>query len=432
MSNVDRQTKIKGITRREFLKNTGIIAGGAVIGSIIFVNPFIGSGCSDGRVTLRVGLSIPYTGAAAEKGRPMGDGKLDAIKYINEELDGVLGIPIEPVWRDTHYDSARSANFVNEYIDRGCLLFTTCSSKEMAASMEIANRNSFPGFTVFSSPILIHPPRHIYAQMPDYGDSWASFSKYFMENIWKENRPPKMALHLLNNPTGSGARDAARALAGNLGIDIVAVKEHPADTISEISSLTSIRANSPDVIFISSTPQPTSIILKNLRELGMTPDITVGCGHAGFTQALIDMSGAAAENIYGVFPSVQWGDDVPGMEKMAEYCLKYHPESYGNMDYITCWAEALIIGEILRLAVEHVGVDNVDQLTPQLVEEFGFKRLDNFDPGGLHGPVSYSPGDNRLAKAVRVFKIQNSEMVAVSNWVDAPAIMYEEYDWFGS
>ena len=194
-----------------------------------------------------------------------------------------------------------------------------------------------------------------------------------------------MALHLLDNTTGSGARDAANALADELGIEIVADEEHTATTISEIESLTRIKAKNPDILYISSTPQPTSIIVKNAVELGMYPGMTIGCGHASFTSVLVELAGADAEDVYGVFPTVSWGDNVPAMAKMTEYCQEYHPDDYGNMDYITCWAEGLIVAEILRLAIENVGVDN---LTPQAVEEYGFKKLNNFDVGGLHGPVS--------------------------------------------
>ncbi len=403
-----------------------------ILSLVMVLTPALAAGCSGGATvdTLKVGASFPSTGPAAEKGRPMLDGMLDGIKYINEELGGVNGIQIELVTRDTQYDASKAANFVNEYIDAGCLFFTTAASKEMAAAMEIANRNNFPGFTVFSSPICVHPPQHIYAQMPDYGDSWAAFAKYYMENIWQGQGKPKMALHLLNNPTGSGANDAAKALAEDLGIEIVAVEEHTATTISEIESLTRIKAQNPDVIFISSTPQPTSIILKNMAELGMSSDITIGCGHASFTQALLDLSGDAAEGIYGVFPTVNWGDNVPAMDKMTEYCQQYHPDDYGNMDYITCWSEALITAEILRLAVDHVGVSNIDQLTPQMVEEYGIQALNGYDPGGLHGPVSYTAGDNRLAKSVRVFKVSGGQMDPVTGWVNAPAIPYEDFDWF--
>jgi branched-chain amino acid transport system substrate-binding protein len=390
--------------------------------------PLLSGGCAGGGNKVKVGFSICYTGVAAEKGRPMGNAKLDCMKYINEELGGVAGQQIEVIWRDNNYDASKAATVINELIDKGCLMFTTNASKMMGASKEIANRAEFPGFTVFSAPALTHPPRHIYGQMPDYGDDWAAFAKYYLDNIWQGSGKPKMVLHLLNNPTGYGARDAAKALADELGIEIVAIEEHTATTISEIESLTRIKALNPDVLYISSTPQPTSIIVKNAVELGMYPGITIGCGHASLTSVLVDLAGADTEGIYGVYPTVNWGDDVPAMAKMTEYCQKYHPDDYGNMDYITSWAEGLVVAEILRLAIENVGVDN---LTPQAVEEYGFKKLNNFDVGGLHGPVSYTPGDNRLSKSVRVFQVQSGKITPISDWVEAPLIKYEDFDWFG-
>ena len=388
---------------------------------VIAAIPLLGSACAGGGSKVKVGFSICYTGVAAEKGRPMGNAKLDCMKYINEELGGVAGYEIEVIWRDNEYDAAKAATIINELINSECLLFTTNASKMMMASAETANRAEFPGFAVFSSPVLTNPPRHIYAQMPDYGDDWAAFAKYYLDNIWKGTGKPKMALHLLNNPTGSGARDAANALADELGIDIVADEEHTATTISEIESLTRIKAESPDILYISSTPQPTSIIVQNAVELGMYPGMTIACGHASFTSVLVELAGTDAEDVYGVYPTVNWGDNVSAMAKMTEYCQKYHPDDYGNMDYITSWAESLIVAEILRLAIENVGVDN---LTPQAVEEYGFKKLKNFDVGGLHGPVSYTPGDNRLSKSVRIFQIQNGELVPITGWVEAPLIPY--------
>lgn len=407
------------MNRKKLLTLAGVVS----LALIITVIPLLGTGCAGGGAekTVKVGFSICYTGVAAEKGRPMGNAKLDAIKYINEELGGVAGYQIEVIWRDNQYDAAKATTIINEIINSGALLFTTNASKMMMASAETANRAEFPGFAVFSSPVLTNPPRHIYAQMPDYGDDWAAFARYYLENIWQGTGKPKMALHLLNNPTGSGARDAANALADELGIEIVADEEHTATTISEIESLTRIKAQNPDILYISSTPQPTSIIVKNAIELGMYPGMTIALGHASFTSIFVELAGADAEGIYGVYPTVNWGDDVPAMAKMTEYVRKYHPDDEGNMDYITSWAEGLIVAEILRLAIENVGFDN---LTPQTVEEYGFKKLNNFDVGGLHGPVTYTPGDNRLSKSVRIFQIKNGELVPITGWVEAPLIPY--------
>lgn len=404
---------------------------------IIATLPFI-SACGEPDTagkTLKIGITTPTTGKAAEKGAPMGHGNLDCIKYINEELGGVEGYQIEAVWLDNGYDAAKVATIVKKFMDDGCLMYSTSSSAMMTASMEIANRAGFPGMAAFSSPVIYRPPQHIYGQMPDYGDDFLVFADYYMKNIWKGSGKPKMAMHLLNNSTGYGARDAARAYAEQLGIEIVATEEHASTSTSEMESLTRIKAKNPDVLYISSTPVPTALIVKNAYELGMYPGITIGSGHAGFTKVLIDVGGAdITEGVYGVFPTVNWGDLVPGMDKMTEYIQKYHPDDQGNMDYITTWAQSLIMAEILRVALKNAGYDALakgDAESWKAIETKGIQKLKDYDVEGLHGPVSYTSGDNRLSKSVRVFQVQGGEIKPLTDWINAPVVRYEDFDWFG-
>ena len=232
------------------MRNKRLLIATAVIclALVVAALPFV-SACGGGEAevkTLKVGISTPSTGPAAEKGSPMGHANLDAIKYINEELGGVAGYQIEVVWLDNAYDAAKVVTNVKKFMDDGCLMFATSSSKMMTASMEIANRAEFPGLVCFNAPIIHRPPQHIYGQMTDYGDDWSAFANYYMKNIWKGPGKPKMALHLLNNTTGYGARDAAKAGADKIGIEIVAIEEHPPTTMSEMESLTRIKALNPD------------------------------------------------------------------------------------------------------------------------------------------------------------------------------------------
>lgn len=385
---------------------------------------------------IKLGLSIPFTGAAAEKGAPIGYGQLDAIKYINDELGGVEGYKIDPVWSDTAYDAAKATTIVKKLMDDGCSLFTVVASKDMNASKEAANRAAFPGMVCFSSPSLTHPPQHIYAQLPDYGDDWAAFTRYYIQNIWKGQGKPKMALMLLNNPTGYGVRDAARAAADELGVEIVATEEHTATTISETDALIRIRDKNPDVLFISSTPAPTAVILKNAYDLKMIPGTTVGCAHASFTKALTDLAGKdVTQGIYGVYPTVNWADNVTGMAKMMEYCNKFHPVYAGNNDYLIGWASSLINAEILRQAIKVSGGEAIakgDATSWDLVEKNGFMNVKNYDVEGLHGPVDFSnPVDKRGSKSVKIFQVRDGKMVSQTGWVDAPNILYEKLEWFG-
>lgn len=403
---------------------------------ILAVMPVLGSACAGpGEKTIKIGMSTPSTGKAAEKGSPMGHANLDAIEYINTEMGGVAGYKIEVLWLDNAYDAAKMATNIKRFMDEDCVIFTTASSAMMTACMEIANRAGFPGIASFNAPILHRPPQHIYGQMPDYGDDWVAFAKYYMENIWKGSGKPKMAMHLLNNSTGYGALDASKAAAEELGIEIISVDEHKADTTSEMDSLTRIKASNPDVLYISSTPAPTAVIIKNAVDLGLHPGVTIGLGHAGITKALVDIAGAdVVEGVYGVFPTVNWGDDVPGMAKMTEYCQRLHPNDYGNMDYITSWAQSLVVAEVLRLAVENAGYDTLakgGEEAWQAIETQGIQKLNGYDVGGLHGPVSYSPGDNRLSKSVRLFQIQGGNIVPITDWIEASVVKYEEFEWFG-
>jgi branched-chain amino acid transport system substrate-binding protein len=389
----------------------------------------------DNKKVIKLGLSIPFTGAAAEKGAPIGYGQLDALKYINDELGGIEGYEIKGVWSDTAYDSAKATTIVKKLMDDGCSLFTVVASKDMAASKEAANRAGFPGMVCFSSPSLTHPPQHIYAQLPDYGDDWIAFSKYYLQNVWKGEGKPKMALMLVSNSTGMGVKDASRAAADELGIEIVTIEEHTPTTISETDALTRIKDKNPDVLFISSTPAPTAVILKNAYDLKMIPGMTVGCAHASFTKALTDLAGKdVTEGIYGVYPTVNWTDNVTGMAKMMEYCNKYHPEYAGNNDYLIGWASSLINAEILRQAVKVSGAEAIAKggsASWDLVEKNGFMNVKNYDVEGLHGPVDFSnPVDKRGSKSVKIFQVQDGKMVSQTGWVDAPNILYENLDWF--
>ncbi len=407
------------------------------LATIIAILPF-GEACAPkaqpGQV-FKVGMMTPSTGPAADKGTPGEHGIFDAMKYINDELGGAGGYKIQVSWRDSAYDMSKVVTIVKDYMNEGCIMFTTHSSSEMKAAMGTANAAGFPGLAIFISTVNLHPPQHIYGPTPDYGDDWIAFTKYYMKNIWKGSGKPKMALHLLANPTGQGAKDGATAMAATLGIEIVDIEEHKISTISEIESLTRIKAKKADVLFISSTPAPTAVILKNAKELGMYPGITVGCAAASFTKALIDLAGAdVVEGVYGVFHTVGWDDNVPGMAKATEYCKKYHPQDYGNMDYLSTWSTCLIVREILTQAVNNAGYDVLAKGNAeswQAIEKYGIQKLNGYKVDGLQGTVTYTAGDNRLGKSLKLYKISGGKIVPLGDWEAAPLVKYEDFSWWG-
>jgi len=384
-------------------------------------------GCSSTPVTtgkeLKLGAIMPVTGPAAEKGKPGIDALLDVTEYINKELKGAGGYQIKLDWKDSQYNAANVNTIVTDFTNSGVLMFTAMSSFEMTNAMGIANKAGLPGLAIFTSPNLYNPPAHIYGQMPDYGDDWVAFSNYYMQNIWKKSGKPKMALALLNNTTGSSVKDVANARAAAMGIEIVDIVDHSATTIAETDALTRIKAKNPDVIFISSTPQPTSVILKNAKDLGLTPStVTIGLAHASFTKSLIDLAGKdVVEGVYGVYPTVTWDDTAPGIVKAKEYLMKNHSGDVDNMDYLSVWCTGLVSAEILKNAVNAVGYDVLakgDANAWKAVEQSGFQKL-NYNVAGIQGAVSYTAGDNRLAKSVKMYSIKSGKITSIGDWVTA-------------
>ena len=389
------------------------------------------SGPKPGEV-LKIGMMTPSTGPVPEKGIPGQHGIQDAMEYINNELGGAEGYPIQVSWRDSAYDMQKVGTIVQDFMNEGDILFTTHSSSEMKAAQGKANDAGFPGLATFISTMNLHPALHIYGPTPDYGDDWVAFAKYYMANIWTGTGKPKMALHLLTGTVGQGTLDGAQTKADELGIELVDVQWHSIATTDETASLTLIKAKNPDVLFISGVPAPTAVILRNAKDLDMYPGMTIGCASASFTKALVDLAGAdVVEGVYGVFHTVSWEDDVPGIAKAKEYCQKNSPDDYGNMDYLSTWSTCLLIREILAEAVRNVGYDALakgDAAAWKAVEEQGIQKLSGYTFEGLQGgTATYTPGDNRLDKYLRIYQVQNGVIVPLGEWEEAPLIKYTAY-----
>jgi len=61
----------------------------------------------------------------------------------------------------------------------------------------------------------------------------------------------------------------------------------------------------------------------------------------------------------------------------------------------------------------------------------GIQKLKNYDVQGIHAPITYTPGDNRLDKMLKLFQVKGGKITAITDWIEAPLIKYEEFSWFG-
>jgi branched-chain amino acid transport system substrate-binding protein len=58
-------------------------------------------------------------------------------------------------------------------------------------------------------------------------------------------------------------------------------------------------------------------------------------------------------------------------------------------------------------------------------------KVKGYDVHGLEGPVDFSdPVDKRGSKSLKIYQIKGAAIVSVTDWVAAPLIKYEDFDWF--
>ena len=133
----------------------------------------------------------------------------------------------------------------------------------------------------------------------------------------------------------------------------------------------------------------------------------------------VRIAGKAAKNQYGVSTCASWFDDAPGVARMKEITLRYHPvskepkyaEEFGSNRYYTKgWLGALILAEGAKRAGKDL---NHETLVA------GLEKIRNFDTGGLTGPISYGPNRRKANDCGRFCKadVEKERFVAISGWL---------------
>lgn len=168
------------------------------------------------------------------------------------------------------------------------------------------------------------------------------YSQVVIDAVMKLGQPKTLALVYENTDFGTSAAATARSYAPKKGLTIVADESYSKGSPDYRSMLSQVKAKNPDLIFMVSYVADAILLMRQARELGLSPQAFLG-GGAGFTTAQFanekEISG-------GVMASTQWTADSkwPGASDFNDrYKAKFGKEpTY----HAACAYEALrIVGE---------------------------------------------------------------------------------------
>ncbi|HEY5996230.1 MAG TPA: ABC transporter substrate-binding protein, partial [Candidatus Deferrimicrobiaceae bacterium] len=168
------------------------------------------------------------------------------------------------------------------------------------------------------------------------------YSSVIMDAILALGKPKTIAYIYANTDFGISTVKTAKEHATKVGLREVADEKYQKGAPDFRSTLTKIKALSPDLVFMVSYEVDAITLMRQSREIGLTPKAFLGAG-AGFTTSQFL---AQKEVSNHVFSSTQWTDDVnwPGAKDFYKrYVAKFGKEpSY----HAACAYEAMrIMGE---------------------------------------------------------------------------------------
>jgi branched-chain amino acid transport system substrate-binding protein len=306
---------------------------------------------------VRIGVIQPLTGSVAYNGTSDINGSRLAVEERNRK-GGVLGRMVELVIEDGQCKPANSVNAAEKLIQRDKVPVISgafCSSSTMAV-MPVVEKNHIPLVTGVSSM----------AGLTERGNRWffratetdALLAKSFAKILVNNLKLKTIAYIGVNDDWGRGGVDEFSKQIETLGGKTVLKEYFDHGTTDFYTLLTRLRAMQPDGIFVAAETQDGSLLVKQLKELGVQSKV-FGVG-SWATNDFVKLAGAAAEGIYAAVPYAATMDTPKNRGFVNAYQSKHNefPGKYAAAGYNAI--------NIIMDAIERAGSTDAEKIRDAL------------------------------------------------------------------
>ena len=260
---------------------------------------------------VKIGVVNSMTGPEA----PIGESLTGGIKLAEEDLKA-KGIDVQLVWEDDTGKPQVGLSAVEKLATRDEVvgIVGAYSSAVTNAVAKKAEQYKVPLVNPVASKeeITRQGYKYVFRVSATTGD----YASILLDMALTLGKPRSIAILNENTDFGVSGAKSARAYAEKKGIKVVFEEGYSKGSPDYRSTLTKVKGASPDLIFMVSYVADAILLMRQSRELGVTPMAFLGAG-AGFSTAAF-----AGEKVIsnGVFSSTQWTPDVnwPGAKQFGE------------------------------------------------------------------------------------------------------------------
>ncbi len=358
--------------------------------------------------TLTLGASISLTGATAKEGAYTKEGYQVCKKVINDKGGVVAGgktYTLDIKFQDDTSKADVSAQLVDKYNDEGVkLILGPYGSGPTEAVAAVIERNGqvMADSAGADDKIFDKGYQRSFAVLSPATSYVGSMVQAI--NDLADPRPRTIAFISADDGFSKTATQGGVDKAKELGFKVVAEEYVPEKTTDVSAALTKIKPKNPDVIIGSVHLSEGIAIIKQAKELGVTPA-------GGFAETVAppipDFAKTLAASAEGVLGSTQWTPRTVGSEKYfgtaADYAETF-AGMYGGSQPTYQSAQATAACLALVLAVQKAGTTEPDKVRDALAA---------LDTPSFFGPIKFNKHGMNVTKQMSVIQVQNGKPVPV-------------------
>ena len=245
---------------------------------------------AQGKAPFRFGCLMPTTGSEAGYGLDFVKTYEMAVKDINDK-GGINGRPLEMIVLDTQAKPELAIPAFNRLVEvEKVPLVIAAWSSVVKALAPIANRtNTLLISNGANAPEIATLGEYVYTVFPLAEVDVTALANYTHANLKKK----KAAVLYINHDSGIGGAKIYREAFTKAGGEVVTFEAYDPKTTDFTGLLLKVRVANPDVVHMHSLITELSTIMSQMRQLGMTQQIT--SYSAGYNPKLLSQLGAASE-----------------------------------------------------------------------------------------------------------------------------------------
>ncbi len=334
--------------------------------------------------TIKIGAILSVTGPASNLGAPEAKTLEMLVNDINSK-GGISGRHIELLIKDTGGSPEKAISFARQLIEEEKVfaIIGPSTSGETMAIKNVAEEGKTILISCAAADVIVNPlAQYVFKVAPR--DSFA-VTKIFEQ--MKKMKISKIGVLSSNTGFGKAGKEQLEKLAPAHGIRILISEVYDKSATDLTAEVTKLKAQGVQAIVNWSIEPAQSIVIKNIRQIGMTVPVFQSHGFANIQY--VKAAGKAAEGV--IFPAsrIIVADVLPDRHPQKTVVMAYKKayETKFNEDVSTFGGHTYDAMTILTRAIRESGTDRekVRSSIENMKNVIGTAGVFNFSPTDHNG-----------------------------------------------